>query len=277
NIADQKPTSWNKVRSRLRTFFEFCSRRGWVDQDLLIDIRPKRVVREQRLQLTAGELQQLLGVPDPRERALISVAMNTGLRASTITSLRVKDVDLQSGSLHVVVTKSAYEDQLPITSDLDRELGSWLITYAQEIGRPLAPDDYLVPSRGLRRNRMIDGRWTGSWGDLEPNVRIVHAAAIIKRALERQLGITTVKGEGIHTVRRSVARIVFEQASSQGHDGALRVAAALLGHSSTAATEIYLGVSADRRKRDDLMRGRSLFPDDANVVRLLDHRFAAEA
>lgn len=258
-LADQKPSSWNKERSRLSTFFAWCTRRGWITEDLMADIRPKRVVREQRLRLSQDQLLRLLDVSDPRDRAFIAVAMNTALRASTITSLRVKDVDLARGYLHVYVSKSAFEDELPITAELDQELRRWLVAYAHDIGRPLQDEDYLLPSRGNRRPRYRDGRFMGTIGDLRTDVRIGHPAAIIKRALERQLGITTLRGEGVHTIRRSIARHVFEQASEQGHDGALRVAAALLGHSSTQTTELYLGIDRDRQKRDELMRGRSLF------------------
>lgn len=68
-LAEQKPRSWNKVRSRLGTFLDWSIRRGYLDTDLLVDIRPKRVAREQRLQLSVGQLRQLLEVPDPRDRA----------------------------------------------------------------------------------------------------------------------------------------------------------------------------------------------------------------
>lgn len=269
-LAGQKPSSWNKERSRLRTFFEWCTRYGWIDTDLLADIRPKRVVREKRLRLSQDQLLRLLDVPDPRDRAFIALAENTALRASTITSLTVGDLHLAQGYLHVFVTKSAYEDELPITSDLDAEMRRWLVHYAQELGRPLRDDDLLVPARTAPKPQwMKPGAWADSYGDLQTAVRICKPANIIKRALQRQLGIETVRGEGVHTVRRSIARIVFDHASDNGHDSALRVAAALLGHNSTQTTEIYLGIDRDRQKRDELLKGHSLFPRDTqNVVEL---------
>jgi len=272
-LADQKPSSWNKERSRLATFFDFCRRRGWIETDLLQDVRPKRVVREQRLRLSQDELLRLLEVADPRDRAFIAVAMNTALRAATITSLRVKDLDLAQGYLHVYVSKSAYEDELPITAELDTEMRRWLVHYAQELGRPLHAEDLLLPARTSPKPQWArKDAWATHYGDLRADARIAKPATIIQRALARQLGITTVRGEGVHTVRRSIARHVFEQATSEGHDGALRVAAALLGHSSTQTTELYLGIDRDRQKRDELLRGRSLFSQPQNVVRISDHR-----
>lgn len=273
-LAGQKATSWNKERSRLRTFFEWCTRYGWIDQDLLIDIRPKRVVREQRLRLSEDELLRLLDVPDPRDRAFIALAENTALRASTITSLTVGDLNLDQGYLHVFVTKSAYEDELPITSDLDREMRRWLVHYARELGRPLKGSDLLVPARTSPKPQWTNpDAWADRYGDLQPTVRICKPALIIQRALSRQLGVETLRGEGVHTVRRSIARILFDQASEQGHDNALRVAAALLGHSSTQTTEIYLGIDRDRQKRDEILRGKSLFaPKPGNVVPLRQAR-----
>ncbi|MBM7331200.1 tyrosine-type recombinase/integrase, partial [Agrobacterium sp. S2] len=101
-LAEQKPSSWNEERPRLRTFFEWCTRYGWIDSDLLADIRPKRVIREQRLRLSPDQLLRLLEVPDPRDRAFIALAENTALRASSITSLKVGDLHLPQGYLHVV-------------------------------------------------------------------------------------------------------------------------------------------------------------------------------
>ncbi len=126
--------------------------------------------------------------------------------------------------------------------------------------------------------------WADRYGELQPTVRISKPALIIQRALSRQLGTETLRGEGVHTVRRSVARILFDQASEHGHDNALRVAAALLGHSSTQTTEIYLGIDRDRQKRDEILRGKSLFPPSrgtscrrvrpGELLVLLDQSFA---
>lgn len=266
--AEQKATSWNKSRSRLGTFFDWCQRRGYIEGDLLSDIRPRKVIKQRRLQLDVVQLTQLLdSCVDPRERAFIAVAMNTGLRASTITSIKVKDVDLAHGILRVFVTKSQYEDELPITSDLDAELRRWLLEAQRELKRPLAPEEYLLGTRGPRRGRLINGQYQQGYGNLQPDKRIVHAAAIVKRALAR-IGIETVLGEGVHTVRRSVARIMFDQASAQGHDAALRITASLLGHASVQTTELYLGLDQDRAKRDELLRGKSLFTVPDNVVQL---------
>src|SRR5690606_30101648 len=70
------------------------------------------------------------------------------------------------------------------------------------------------------------------------------------------LGYPT-RGEGCHTVRRSVARAFFDSmATDTGYDAALRTVSAMLHHKSSATTEIYLGLTSERVRRDSLLRGR---------------------
>ena len=257
----QAPSSFNKCRQRVAGFLGFCVRRGWLTQDLLSEVRPRRVVQRERLRLSAQELRRLIETAEnPRDRAMLAVACNTGLRASDLVALRIGDVDLDQGLLRVHVQKTGKLDHLPITSDLDAELRRWLTWYAE---RKIARSgDLLLPALAYRVRR---GQ---AYGDPEPDHRLTPPARVVHRALVR-IGVPATSSEGFHTIRRSIGRIVFEQASESGHDAALRITAALLGHSSVATTELYLGLSHDRVNRDDLLKGRSLHrgvPPD--VVRL---------
>ena len=246
----QAPSSFNKVRMRVAGFLGFCQRRGWLTQDLLAEVRPRRVVQRERLRLSAQELRRLYETAEnPRDRCMLAVACNTGLRASDLVALRIGDVDLDQGLLRVVARKTGRLDYLPVTSDLDSELRRWLTWYAER--RALQDSDLLTPALAYRVRR------GEQYGDPEPDRPLAHPARVVHRALTR-IGVHTTSSEGFHTIRRSIGRIVFEQASDSGHDAALRITAALLGHKSTASVEIYLGLSHDRVKRDDLLKGQSL-------------------
>ena len=77
--------------------------------------------------------------------------------------------------------------------------------------------------------------------------------------------------EGVHTLRRSGARALFDELVDRGgYDGVLRLVAAMLHHKSTQMTERYLGLDVDTKKRNDLLRGERMFaePDKSNVVEL---------
>lgn len=267
----QLPTSYNKVRVRVLAFLAFCTRRGWLDGDPMAEVRKRRTqARRPRLQLTGEQLRRMIETTaNPRDRAMLSCGANTGLRSSDLCALRVGDIDQDQGYINIVIQKTQEADRLPITVDLDQELRRWLRWYTERLailGVPLEKDMRLFPALGhcnVRRNGVME-----QYGDPQPYRALVHPARVVHRGLER-IGITETSGEGFHTLRRSVGRLVFEQASAEGHDASLRIAAAVLGHKNVATTEIYLGVSHDRVKRDAMLKGRSFLSQDLdNVVRL---------
>ena len=252
----QAASSFNKVRMRVAGFLGFCQRRGWLTQDLLAEVRPRRVVQRERLRLSAQELRRLYETAEnPRDRAMLAIACNTGLRASDLVALRIGDVDLDQGLLRVHVQKTGRLDFLPITADLDSELRRWLTWYG--VRRALQDSDLLTPALAYRVRR------GEQYGDPEPDRPLAHPARVVHKGLAR-LGMET-SSEGFHTIRRSVGRLLFEQASDSGHDAALRITASLLGHQSTAATTRALPGAQlhDRVKRDALLKGQSLLSVDA--------------
>jgi integrase len=253
----QQPRSFNKCRSRVNTFLAFCARRGWVEGDPLAEVRPRKVVKRERLRLSPQELLDLSSfAPTARDRAFLEVAVNTALRASEICTLRVRDVDLVGGGLRVRIQKSALEDVMPITVELDAALRTWLKTYEEECG-PLDPDWLLIPSRGSGHNGFGPKgevlRYV--YGPLKPLVGMKRPASVVQQALI-DAGIAIERGEGVHTLRRSVARAFFDKAVAHGYDAALRATSALLHHSSSQVTELYLGLTSEKLSRDEILRGR---------------------
>jgi len=254
---EQQPRSFNKVRSRVNTFLAFCGRRGWMDRDPLGEVRPRRVIKRERLRLSPEEMLELPSYArTPRDKALLVLAANTALRASEIRSLRVRDVDLAGGWLHVRIQKSALEDVMPISAELDTALREWFAVYEEEAG-PLEADWLLIPGRGAGHN---DYGPKGEvlryvYGPLKPLVETKNLAEIVQKALV-DAGHTIEPGEGVHTLRRSVARAFFDMAVAGGYDAALRATSALLHHSSSQVTEVYLGLTSEKLSRDEILRGQ---------------------
>jgi len=262
----------NYYRIRLNSFFVWATKRGYLKSDLLAEVEPLPVTRRTRLQVDA---EKLLSLPhamgNRRDAAFVALLINSGFRAGTATALRVGDVDLVAGSIRVHISKSHLEDVFPVTSDLAPQLGSWLRAYSRDIGRPLDADDYLFPARrasvyrwvlradGTKERQRTDGAW-------KPDRMLTHPERVVQEAL-RLAGVAVTPGEGCHTLRRSVARAFFDQAAKSGYDGALRVTASLLHHRSTATTELYLGLSADRLRRDAALRGKPFLSEIASTKR----------
>jgi integrase len=271
-------SSHNFYRARLKGFFEFCSNRGWTRAHLLTYVDPMPVARKIRQQPSPSHLWAMLDSDtEPRNRAILAVAMNTGMRSNEIARLTVGDVDLQTLSLRAWISKSQIEDAMPITADLAAELRVWLNEYAKSIGRPLLPADMLLPARTGPRYRwrtMPDGTTkkyqTPSIYVPHRHVRKLHEIA---QTAMRSVGLET-KHEGIHTVRRAVARAYYDSLKTRGHEEAIRAVMVLLHHSNQSTTETYLGVSVERKARDESLRGRHLVPRPvvADVVDLTSRR-----
>lgn len=280
-VEQMVPASFNKVLSRVDTFFAFCRRRGWIKGDPLGEVERLPVTRRERLRLSPTELMRLYdAAPHPRDRALLALACNTALRAGEIADLRLRDVDLDGGWLHVRITKSHLEDQMPITLELDRELRRYLTFFAGSVAAAPGPDAYLFPAKAPGRwrsateddpeDRITENGLVYVHGDLRPGLPIRKPAEIVQRAL-RASGFEIGPGEGLHTIRRSLARAYFERESENGNDVALRATAALLHHSSTQVTEHYLGLNHEKVRRDRSLRGKSFLgalSDDTNVLPL---------
>lgn len=275
--------SFNYYYSRIKQLMTYMRARGWLRHDVMAHVHPMKREHRLRQQPTADVMWRMLdATPDRRDRALLATACNTGLRASEIAALRVGDVNLERLSLRVRISKSSTEDDMPITSDLDTELTSWLDYYAQrcldDLDRLLQPSDYLFPARRgpLFRWRTLPDGTREQFQDpsnLDPLRPVQKLHRIAQQALWR-VGLPTTH-EGIHTIRRGVARAYFDRlVSEDGYDGALRVVSAFLHHSNVSTTETYLGLSSERKKRDETLRGRSLLgprPSEqrhADIVRL---------
>lgn len=267
----------NYYRNRLASFFRYCAQRGWLRDDLLREVTPMTMLRRERLQPGPRKLLDLLDVAaTPRDRAYIAVGINTALRSNEMLRIRVRDIDLAAGSLFVTISKTNEEDVLPVSADLDGELRRWLVTYQKDLGRRLDSDDFLFPARRGGRyqwHRESDGtrertRTPQSWA---PDRPMTHAARVVQEALAA-VGLPT-RGEGSHTLRRGVARAMFDDLTTQvGYDAALRTVSALLHHKSAATTEHYLGLSSERQRRDEALRGKPflsrMVDRDANVLPL---------
>ena len=271
-------TTANYHRTRLASFFRWANRAGHLRRDLLEGVEAYPTIERARLQPPPETLLRLVDlVAEGRDRAFIALIINTGFRAGTATSIRVGDVDLDEFRISVAIKKTRQEDAFPITADLAAELDRWLRRYALDLGRPLGRDDFLFPSRKasvFSRQIATEGppvrlRTAPRW---VPSKQMTHPERVVQGAL-RGAGLPT-RGEGVHTVRRAVARAFFDSmATTTGYDAALRTVSAMLHHKSSATTEHYLGLSSERARRDEILRGRAFLtamvphPADVRVLR----------
>lgn len=247
--------SLNRCLGQLEAFLTWAFRNGYVPGEVIQPTTTRvRVRRARRLQISLEQLADLYeGTEDPYERVVCALAAYTGGRAGELNTIRVGDVDLAAGEIRWARHKTRQDDDsLPIMAELGVELERWFEVYEKLCG-PLHQDWYLIPRRYS----------VGTPGIIQyrPTLRRVRGChLVVKKHLARVLGVDEVelRGEGVHTVRRSVARCLYEQLCEDHHPDPIAVVQALLGHSSRVMTERYVGVESGRRERDRVLRGRSV-------------------
>lgn len=278
--------SLNVELGGLRTLFRHATQRRYIAAgcDPTAHRRSFREVRRDRLRVPASEFDRLLSCcHHPRDRMIVSLGLYLFLRQSEVRALRVGDVDLHHGVVTVRIQKTKELDHMPISAELDMELRRWLTFYAQEIGRPLRPDDYLTPAKtgprfvvGVSRQENLE-HW-GEMAVLIPGSPVRRPEIPVQTALSdagyplRDENDKSLS-EGVHTLRRSGARALFDELVKNGYDGAMRTVQSMLHHKSMQTTERYLGLHLDSLRRDDVVRGRRMFTvDRGNIITMENAR-----
>jgi site-specific recombinase XerD len=189
------------------------------DIQRVLSIPPKRTDRALVTFLDQQEIDALLAAPDRttwtgrRDHALLILAVQTGLRASELTTLNIDDVQL-AGAAHVTCEGKGRKQRItPLTRTTGAVLRVWL---DERVGNP---DDPLFPTiRGRRLSR--DG--------LERRL-----AVHLEHAAERQPSLCE-KNVTLHTLRHTAAMQLL-------HAGIETTVIALwLGHERVETTQIYL-------------------------------------
>jgi len=185
----------------------------------ILAIPPKRAAKPTITFLNPAEAQALIGAPDPqrwegrRDRALLVLALQTGLRVSELINLRCGDITLGTGAHVRCEGKGRKQRAVPLTRQAQAMLQTWT---AERSGSPLDP---LFPTRTGRRL---------SRDAIERRIR-VHTATAAGRCPSLQ-----TKKLHPHVLRHSCAMDLL-------HAGVDTTVIALwLGHADVRSTQPYL-------------------------------------
>lgn len=277
--------SLGNMQATLSAFFRWCRSRGYMkpDQDPLAERRAPKHEPKPRLIIPPHKFPALLdaaGRTHPRDRAVIALGIYTMARQSEIANLKIDNLDLDAGELLMFQSKTRTFDVMPVSAELDSEMRRWLTWYTRKHGN-LDPDWYLVPARKKGQVRAGTKFIGNPDAALSPTRRVANMHDIAKKAIlgvsERLTDDTgTPTREGMHTLRRSAARALFDELQTVGYDGAARQAQTWLHHASMTQTERYLQITPDRDSRNRRFRGKPLYPSlqDSTVVQLTEYREA---
>ncbi|MGH2455559.1 MAG: tyrosine-type recombinase/integrase [Candidatus Limnocylindria bacterium] len=203
----------------LKVIFAWCAAEGLVEADPLRRLRRPREPRRLIATLGPVELERLLTTAGPRERLMIALLLDTGLRLGELADLRVDDV-LADGYLRVR-GKGAKERLVPLGSVSQARLAAYL-----RHGRP-RPVGRRVDHVFLAR----DGR-------------PLTAAAIqhVLRRLGRRAGLDGVRTNP-HTFRHTFAKLYLL------NGGDLFSLQRILGHATLDMVRRYVNLDVGDIKR----------------------------
>jgi len=288
-----KPGTVNLYRGAFRRFAAWCHTRRYLPggNNPLGTTRNLADHAPPRRRIPVTEFPRLLEACEhPQERIIVALGLYLFLRASEVSAIDVEHVHLAEGAILVFQPKTGRWDEMPICAELDTELRRWLTWYAQDQapGRgALLPHWPLVPAR-TRTQMWNDGSGKNGGrpivprhGQMNPTSRSKQLQGKVQKAL-REIGweVTADDREGVHTLRRSGARALYETLVAGDHearDEAVGMVQSMLHHKTRAQTEHYIGLEAAREKRDKVFRGRAMFPTPADNVVDLTEKMACPA
>jgi integrase/recombinase XerD len=178
--------------------------------------------------LTAEEVDALLAAPDRtlwigrRDHALLTVAIQTGLRVSELTALRCQEVQLATGPHVRTIGKGRKQRATPLTTETVAVIRAWL----QE--RRGEPEDPVFPT-----------------GRGRPLSRDAIALLVTKHTETASRSCTTLNAKSVspHVLRHTAAMNLLRA----GVDST--VIALWLGHESVETTQIYIHADMTIKER----------------------------
>ena len=215
--SDRSPATISRFIASARAFFEFCRKNGMISFDPSEALKAPKVIKKKPSVLTETETVRLLSMPDDdikgiRDKAMLELLCDTGLRVSELLNLSVSDIDTAKRTLKVSGSRTRN------------------ITYDKRISRYI--QDYLDKGRKKLIGDGVDE------GCLFLNISGESMSRqgfwkLIKK-YGKEAGIETELTP--HVLRHSFAA----HALRSGKD--LKKVQSILGHSDISTTSSYLGM-----------------------------------
>jgi len=215
----------------IRSFFRFLAFRepalsGRIQG--ILAIPNKRTDRKPVEYLTREEVDALLAAPDKgmwigrRDRLLMEVAVDTGLRVSELVGIRRCDVQLGAGAHVHCHGKGRKERCTPLHQQVAKKLESWLAENAGAVDAPLFPT---VRGRPMSRDA------------------VAYLLAKHTQTAAEQCPSLKTKRVTPHGLRHTAAVSLLENGIDQA------TIALWLGHESVETTQIYLHASLQLKEK----------------------------
>ena len=218
--------SVNRKLSCLKTYFNFLQKRQYITVNPMAKVVAPKIskrlpttVPERNLELLFDQMEWGTGFTGMRDRAILELLYNTGMRRSELVNMKVSDIDF--GSLRVkVLGKGNKERLIPFGRKLSEILRGYLEMRVQTFPGVLLNDLFLTK----KGDKLVDSS----------------VYQIVKKQLSY---VTSQEKRSPHVLRHSFATHLSENGAD------LNAIKELLGHASLSATQIYTHNSVEKLKK----------------------------
>ena len=221
------PASVNVKLSALRSFYRYLRLTGYVSINPMEKIASLKTRRPLPYFVRESEMDRLLeltledrSLGGIRDRLVIMMLYETGIRRSELLGL--KDSDVDTAAMQVKVTGKRNKQRIiPFGNELKEEIQAYLCSRESELGLKEAAA-FFVTDKGMPLTDSL-------------------LSSIVKDNLSK---VTTIKKKSPHVLRHSFATAMLNNKAD------LTSIQKLLGHESVATTEIYTHVSFEELKNE---------------------------
>lgn len=230
-----RSASVNRAVAALHSFCRFAMAKRWLKKDIARDLRTYRVsIAEEPVRLKPLELRRLLCAPDVhgrnglRDRAILELFVQTGIRLGELVDLSVGDVVLKetTGHMRILGHKGRAERSVPLGKPALRALQDYL----DRRGEPATTEPLFLSERRTR---------------LGPSS--------VHHLVKKYLDVAGRGGLSAHDLRHHFAASLYEK------KGKLTLVQKALGHRSIVTTSRYAQASSQELREaieglyDDVM------------------------
>lgn len=222
---DQSASSVNRKLSTLRTYFKFLHREGFIDSNPVIKVQaPKKekrlpvIIEESTIENLLDRIDYGEGFMGKRDKLIVEMFYQTGMRLSELINLKVDDVNYFSHTIKVLGKRNK-ERIIPIT----KTFGSLIL-------------DYVIVKKSEEMDNKSDFLFVTNRGEqLYP--KFVYN--LINNCLSQ---VATIEKKSPHVLRHTFATHLLNKGAE------LNAIKELLGHASLAATQVYTHNTTERLK-----------------------------
>ncbi len=219
----------SRCTASIKSFYRYLVNKKLAETNIAEDIEAPKVDRKEPMILTSSEIEKLLAQPNlselkgQRDKAMLEILYATGIRVTELVSLRVEDVNLNTG--YIRVKKKNTERHIPLGNLSLKCLKEYMETVRPLLIRTEDEKSLFINTNGQKMTRQ------GYWKILKQ----------YKEQAKIDKDITP------HTIRHSFAVHMLQNGAE------VKTVQELLGHTDVASTMMYTQM-ANLDDKDDYFK-----------------------